>query len=382
MAEFRRASGIIPNETEPECCAQNTKAVSCGCDCQRPMNQLPVRWLSGKARIIAVALFAIVLTASVSSAQQSGSVRGFVHDAATARPLVGAIVILGPPGDERVTRTDESGAFLLAGIRAGEWSVTARRLGYESARRTISLPADTAPVTFALSRITTLDTVRVRAARQGIYGVVGTWTDMRPIPTATVHVLGSDVRQVTVDRTGHFFVALKAPGAYLLRAEARGHVPQTQSVTVPRNDGVEVAFLLDSATGPGARALAEAYDDLERRMLRRRASSVLISRSELLKHGHAQLQDAIRSSQSFNVKGLRLDDETCVFVDGRPRPGLTVDAIPPQNVEAVEIYTAASDASRTLLEAWPRAVPCSGAGFRPTGGFRDNVRWVVIWTRR
>ncbi len=78
------------------------------------------------------------------------TVRGRAVDAADGRPVAAALVALRPAGAapdaagvERAARTDGDGRFALAGVPAGVWTVSVRRLGYAPAERTVWLPADT-----------------------------------------------------------------------------------------------------------------------------------------------------------------------------------------------------------------------------------------------
>ncbi len=78
------------------------------------------------------------------------TVRGRAVDAADGRPVAAALVALRPAGAapeaagaERAARTDGDGRFALAGVPAGAWTVSVRRLGYAPAERAVRLPADT-----------------------------------------------------------------------------------------------------------------------------------------------------------------------------------------------------------------------------------------------
>ncbi|HUQ83757.1 MAG TPA: TonB-dependent receptor [Gemmatimonadaceae bacterium] len=64
------------------------------------------------------------------------SIRGRVADS-TGKPLVSAKVTLVELG--RVASTDANGAFVLANVPAGRYTVVARRLGYSSASRVVSV---------------------------------------------------------------------------------------------------------------------------------------------------------------------------------------------------------------------------------------------------
>lgn len=240
------------------------------------------RMLSLRGRLLcAVALVAATVPARAGA--QQVSVSGVVHDATSSVPLVGAIVTLGRGADERTTRTDANGAFSFVKVVRGTYPLVVRRLGYEPSRADVEVPP-AEPIVVALRRVVSLDTVRVQAATQGIYGAVGTSRDLRPL-NASVQILGTSVSRLRTDSTGHFFAPVKTPGPYLVRASADGYTAQTVSVTVRSNDGVEVALLLDSATGPADHSLEMAYADFADRMVQRGLASALVPRTDLTRFG-------------------------------------------------------------------------------------------------
>lgn len=75
-------------------------------------------------------------------AQQSVPVTGVVHDASSARPLIGAVVSFDAAGNARTTRTDETGAFMFSKVAPGAHSLSARRLGYEQVNQLVDVRAE------------------------------------------------------------------------------------------------------------------------------------------------------------------------------------------------------------------------------------------------
>lgn len=321
----------------------------------------------------------VASTASLRAGAQQVSLSGVVQDATSAAPLVGAIVVLGPAANERTTRTDANGVFSFANVTKGTHPLAVRRLGYEPSRSDVEVPPSQ-PIVVALKRATSLDTVRVRAANQGIYGAVGTARDLRPL-NASVQVIGASVGRLRTDSTGHFFAPVKTPGPYLVRATAGGFTSQTVSVTVQANEGVEVALLLDSATGPGAAGLEMAFADFADRMMQRGLASALVPRTDLTRYGEGTLVSSIVSAGAFEQRALRFGSTACVFVDGRPIPGMSLNAYRPQEVEMVEVYGANGDRTRNLSQRWPRSGPCGDTGRPPVSRGDDVVMWVVIWLK-
>jgi hypothetical protein len=318
---------------------------------------------------------------SATSVLGQGSIGGVVTDAVSNRPLIGAIVTLRVPAGPRVTRTDETGAFVFARVPFGTHSLAVQRLGYDPVQRTVDAGSEPATVSIAMSRIAQLDTIRVRAAKQAIYGVVGTAAKLEPIRHATVQIIGTGFSRLRVDSTGHFFAEIRTPGVYMVRANAKGYSSGTVAVTVPLNDGVEVAMLLDTTSGAD-HVLAHAFADFQDRMIRvRPGTSVLVSRTELTRQGNPQMLFAIKSSPSFVKKALRFTDTACLFVDGRARPGVSLESVEPEEVEVVEVYGQGGDASGTLGRAWPGNAPCGYTGNARVHPGKDVVKWVSIWLK-
>src|SRR5687768_2725035 len=137
-----------------------------------------------------VALFFLLSIASASQlrAQQAARLVGYVRDTTARRPLIGAIVTLTTPTGQRSTRTDESGEFVFQRVSVGSHSLAVRRLGYEPEERTVEITSEPQPIEIAMSRVTRLDPVRVRGARQAIYGAIARARDLAPITHAIVQV--------------------------------------------------------------------------------------------------------------------------------------------------------------------------------------------------
>ena len=331
-------------------------------------------------RVTAVAAL-VVATLSERAPAQQVTVTGIVRDAISSSPLVGAIVTLGRAPDERATRTDANGTFVFDKVARGAYALSVRRLGYEPARSNVEVPASE-PVVVMMRRVVALDTVRVSATDQGIYGAVGTSTDLRPL-AASIQVIGTSGSRLRTDSTGHFFAPVKTPGPYLVRATADGFVGRTVSVTVRAKDGVEVALLLDSATGPADHKLEMAYGDFNSRMLQRGLASALVPGADLTRFGSdGTLVSSIVSSPSFAAKPLRFTSFACLFVDGQPKPGTPMNAYGPREVEMVELYGSKADRTRSLAQRWPRNAPCAATGMAPAGSGDDVVTWIVIWLKR
>jgi hypothetical protein len=92
----------------------------------------------------------------------SGQVRGVIRDA-SGRALVNARVAVPLAGRE--VRTDTIGRFQLDQLPAGTQAIEVRALGFDPLSDAVDVAPDAAPLTLALARFESLDTVRVRANR-------------------------------------------------------------------------------------------------------------------------------------------------------------------------------------------------------------------------
>ncbi|HYC52384.1 MAG TPA: carboxypeptidase-like regulatory domain-containing protein [Gemmatimonadaceae bacterium] len=323
------------------------------------------------------------LGVGTASAQEAATIEGRVQDAATARPLQGAIVTLRPQqGIPQSTRTDEMGRFSFSQVAGVTYSLGVQRLGYEPALRTIDASVAVAPIVVTMTRMQQLDTIRVRAARQAIYGAVGRAKDLQPLTHAYVQLLGaSATNRIPVDSTGHFFIPVRSPGPYLVRATARDYEATSVSVIVPANDGAEVAMLLDTATATNHR-LELAFAEFRDRMIRAGTFAAVVPRTELTRNAEADLLTALQLSPSFVKKNLRFGETACVFVDGRARVFQSLKSVDPADVEAVEVYSARDERSGTLQRMWPRNMPCAETGIGRRAPGTDVVYWVSIWRKQ
>jgi hypothetical protein len=335
-------------------------------------------------RVRVALLSAVVFLAPAASiAQQAGVISGVVRDATTSRPLTGAAVTLAGAGEDRTTQSDERGAFFFVKIKPGTYQVTARRIGYSPWRGEVEVKASGALVNFALERLATLDTVRVPVGT-AIYGVVGTARELKPLRGAAIQVAGMNAA-VRTDSTGRFFTALKNPGTYVVRTHIEGYESQAMSVTVRKDEAVEVSLLLDPASGRTSHQDEVAWKEFDDRQRERGARSALVSRAELMTHGNVGLLEALQRAQSVGENGLNVGPGACVFVDGQLAQAQAIWSLDAAAVEAVEVYTSSgamsnSDLSGTLAFR-SQGTRCGGSGRTRTSG-PEVVKWVVIWMKK
>ena len=82
-------------------------------------------------------LFLLLLTISIASFAQSGSIKGFVYERGSREPMIYNSVYL--EGTNIGVQTDVNGYFALTQVPAGTYTIVAYHLGYDTARETITL---------------------------------------------------------------------------------------------------------------------------------------------------------------------------------------------------------------------------------------------------
>lgn len=325
----------------------------------------------------------------------AGAVVGIVS-ASDSTPLPDAQVRLTRDGRALMARSDDDGSFAFANLAPGTYLLSVRRIGYTSyAQNVVVLDRQSTMRVLLASTREALDTFRVRANFTGVTGVVGAFTTMEALAGASVHLLGArDTLRTGAD--GRFAFPLpSAGGSVALRVTVPGYEPRLMSVTVPRNQRVEVAVLLDSA--PDRVSDTYVFADLDKRMRAANARAGIIGRAELIDVDAPDLLTALQLSTSSNLRGLTASRRSCLFVNGIARPGLPVDAVRIDEVEFIELYPAEADFSRTIATHWPPKADCGIADYRAGGvsaldiqgsDFRkrdDNAhfaKYVLVWTRK
>jgi hypothetical protein len=329
---------------------------------------------------------------AVLSAQSTGrvSVRGTAVDAATTQPLGNVTVEFVGGGRTFSSRSDATGAFALLNVPPGRYFVTAMRVGYLPFRDSVTLAATVGQVRIELTPVTqSLLGIEVKANVTAVYGGIGSASRNRnaqgerelfAVPGAVVEVLGSGKRTVT-DSIGRFFLELTKPGTYLIHAEAPGLQDEIYPVVVPNKKAVEASRLLEPADAPMPIGRQTLLREMDRRLGWRSMTSALVTGEELRAIG-GQLSDALPRTKGATLRGLRIGATTCVFVDGVPKPGFSIDGVRPESVAAVELYGPNGDPTNSVASAWPKGAPC-GDELRnnaPMGDPRAIARYAVIWT--
>ena len=297
-------------------------------------------------------LWGIVLATALSQpllAQEvrAGSVVGTVRDSA-GRPIEDALVALDANANRRITRTDSTGRFTFDRVGKGEHELTVVWIGHRTVIRTIDVPDSGLNVDVIMQRFrTVLDTLRVVARRTGVYGTVVERGTIRPLEGAVVNIVGAGV-QARTGSDGKFDLPQVRPGNYVVNVNRSGYESRMLSIIVPRDTAVGLALAMDFGRSSAKRMsmLLTEFDRRSRYLTRTNAA--VIPRQELAAHNGLTLADALRYSRSYLLKGLRLDDSVCVFIDGTFRPMMSAKDYHVADIEAVEVYGSNSDNTNTV----------------------------------
>lgn len=103
------------------------------------MMRLTSCWRSSVWNVVSATAAAVVLSAAVLPAQQTGDVRGTVTDTRTKAPVMGAKVYVAAP--ERAALTDERGRYVLRNLPAGSYVVTTTAIGRKADSSTVMVNA-------------------------------------------------------------------------------------------------------------------------------------------------------------------------------------------------------------------------------------------------
>lgn len=273
--------------------------------------------------------------------------------------------------------TNDSGKAVFTLPRGEVARVIARRIGFAAGGARVELTYADEQVLVTMRRLTVqvLDTVRVTAQR-AVRGLVVSAALQRPIAGASVRVLEARSRQVT-DSTGSFALPLDAQRSVTILVSAPGFAPYQRVERLDGGTSAELLVVLDSATSVPTR-LRPRIEDMESRLNWRDPNDAVVGSRELRATRMLGLADALAQSASALEKGLRLSDDTCIFLNGDPQPGMTLNSFPVESVRMIELYERGGQQGRTLSDRWPRNAPCGN--MQPTVRGPGRVRYAVVWT--
>lgn len=309
----------------------------------------------------------------------AGGIEGQVTDSA-GRPVGDALIVVRLEGQAREVRTDTAGAYAVPGLAPGRWSVHTRSLGFAPDSAVVVVGAGVTRHNVRLQRVFRLDPRVIAENWTGVRGIVGNQS-YEPVPGATVTVVGERVSDRT-DAGGAFAIAWAGDKSILLRVQAPGFAPRLVSARIPSRRSVELSVLLDTAAVAVASELL--VGEMERRMGWSSPMATFVAREELLRAGTRDARMALESTPSFNARGLVIERNACLFVNGLPRPGFPLDALDPAMIEFIEVYTAESERLGLLASRWPPRAECGAPVTAQAARWvpvQQKVKYVVVWTR-
>ena len=312
---------------------------------------------------------------------------GRVQDAATGQPLADVLVEI--PGLDLRGLTDDEGLVPFGPLPAGRYQVIAERLGYDFVQGVLEVPGSSELV-ILLNRIPLDDPTRPGR-------VDGRVTDLGGQGLADVEVVLADsagTRTLT-SAQGRFSLRDVEPGVAELRFRRIGYQPRSYAVVVQPGTTVEMSATLSTEAielDPIEVSVRSRF--LERNgfyQRERRGLGTQIDRAELDRLDPVIVSDALgqvtglrlsrdprnpnrvypvsRRGNSFNAGGFTggTGASACVmpiYVDGVRSPDADLNQVPPEWLEAIEVYTGVT----TPVEFQTAASESCGV--------------VLMWTRR
>jgi hypothetical protein len=315
------------------------------------------------------------LRVCVATEPATGGVRGVVLDVVTGSPLQQARVSIdwsgAPVPDERPEqRTDALGTFLFCEIPLGATVVVRGEYMQEVVMGR--------PVTIATVEGTSV-LLSLPAPHIRIRGRIVEAGSGSPIHTAAIRLRGTPLMQTT-DEDGSFTFEGVPPGEYDVDVDHLAYTALSDSIVVEAGTNMEVAVRM----APNAIPLEPLRVTVRSLMLERNGFYVRQERGHGTFFTRNDIHRVLRSSDVLrNVSGIQMRPHrsgfgvvpvgraNCgfrYFVDGtRVGPGFEIDDIPPQWIEALEVYKGVS------------TVPPEFAAFAHEN--RATCGLIVIWTR-
>lgn len=313
-----------------------------------------------------------------TQAQPTIRIRGRALDPA-GHPVENVQVTL-TPGPRRVVSFD-NGDFDIPGLAVGTYTLTARRIGYQSASVSVFARDSITRVTITLVPIPReLDSIRIREKASGLrYAAVVLDQNDQPVTNAEVVVPGAR-RSITTDSLGRFSVSGLGRGTVIVQVRKIGYARYFNSMRMlaERADTIYMARLPQTMTAVQIKELGGfgmdywAHRDMQERQAWKGMGEGAVSREELAQQGKVDLCDALPSTASGTMMHLHNDPFCKRFPDG-------VRAILIDGVRCVHTLLSDFDADEVemvevMRKDWSGTLVARHCAFtRPA---------YVIWTRK
>jgi hypothetical protein len=326
-------------------------------------------------------LLAILLLTTGASAQplRPGVLQGRVL-AASGGSVRQPVIRVSRGATIHLEEGEADGDFRIEGIDVGRWQVSVRREGFAPLVIEIEMPAGGMRRDFTLIESAgTLDSAILASGWAGVRGSVNDSRGNAALAGASLRLMGTETT-ASSDSTGRFALPLTAGRDFILRVGRTGYATRLVTGRVPTNGYSVVEVPLDTSDADGRDYWI--WRDLERRLKYATPRAARMTRAEIEETRASSLGSAIEGGRSVAGRGLVITNSSCLFVDGLPRPGATVDAIRASDVEFLEAYPEGTDLTRTLASRWPANAVC-GAGNLSSQkpDWRREAHYVVVWLR-
>jgi hypothetical protein len=280
-------------------------------------------------------------------------------------------------GVQQRRTTNDSGSAIFAYRRDVTVSVTVRRLGFIPLFTSVALLDERQTVDLTMRRATqrSLDTVRVTAGR-AVSGYVVAAATQTPVADATITLVGSKERIVSA-ANGAFTMPLLGQRTVTLAVRAAGFAPAFLTERLDNAPRGEYLILLDSMDALPNYIAANLWD-AESRIRDQGVRDAIVGGRELRATGASGVLDALRLSPTSNERGLRVDSNVCLFVNGEPAPGQTLETFPVQSVKTIELYSDRGGVRYTGLS--PQNAPCGQEQSVGAASGLGAVRYAYVWT--
>lgn len=194
-------------------------------------------------------------------ADDAGTLRGTVTDAATGEPLQGAT--LSVADRDRTTTTDGTGAYQFTGLAPGTLTVEAVADGFVS--RTLEVAVEAGTIALLSPALTPSRTLEVSVA-----GAITDNDTGAAIAGATVAVSGADEATATTGADGSYSIQGLAPGTLTLEASAAEYRVATASIEAEAGTRLNFSPALQPedlppADGAAAGLAGTVVDSIDRR---------------------------------------------------------------------------------------------------------------------
>lgn len=338
----------------------------------RSLNFRRVLWLM--IWPVATAMWGSAAAAPIQAQETvAGSIRGFVVDDKD-QPIADADVLVEQLRSRM--RTSSAGRFAFIGVKDGKYTVVVRSIGYETQTVRVTVRDSIASVRVKMVRASfSLPALVTTVSRGGLSGVVAD-TGYQPLSGVHVRVMGVS-ESARTDTSGRFFLPIQ-PGRYLVRLDRDGFARQLIGVTVPENEGREIAAWMVPKRGSDNPQIGANLFDLNMRMMRMGpATSKLFSREDIERIGKRDVLTLVREGAGYLVSA-----DCRVTVNGGPQTK-AIWELYADNIEFVEIaeipktrqYGGPAGGSRDGLAITksPLIAPTNGGDCKATG--------INVWTR-